>query len=120
MGRVIHFEISADKPERAIKFYQDALGWDIKKFDSEQDYWLCMTGDEKNPGIDGAIMMREKPGEGMINTIDVESIEDSRKKILASGGKLISDVNPIPGVGLFCYCEDTEGNKIGIMQSERS
>lgn len=28
MPRVIHFEIHADKPERAMRFYHSVFGWD--------------------------------------------------------------------------------------------
>jgi len=31
MARVVHFEIHADEPERAIEFYQSALGWEFSK-----------------------------------------------------------------------------------------
>jgi predicted enzyme related to lactoylglutathione lyase len=27
MGRITHFEIHADNPERAAKFYSDVVGW---------------------------------------------------------------------------------------------
>jgi hypothetical protein len=27
---------------------------------------------------------------------------------------------PIPGVGYFAYCQDTEGNTFGIMQEDKS
>ena len=30
---IVHFEIPADDVERAQKFYTEAFGWDIKKFD---------------------------------------------------------------------------------------
>ena len=30
MPRVIHFEIVADKPERAMKFYKEVFGWEFK------------------------------------------------------------------------------------------
>ena len=29
MPRVIHFEINADDPERAVEFYRGVFGWDI-------------------------------------------------------------------------------------------
>ncbi|MGZ7109599.1 MAG: VOC family protein, partial [Methanobacterium sp.] len=30
MSKVIHFEIPAEDPERAIKFYEDVFGWKIE------------------------------------------------------------------------------------------
>ena len=40
MPRVIHFEILADNPRRASKFYRDAFGWDIETWEGPQGYWL--------------------------------------------------------------------------------
>jgi len=31
---------------------------------------------------------------------------------------LITSKTPIPGVGYFAYCEDTEGNLFGVMQAD--
>lgn len=33
MNRVVHFEISADDPTRAVNFYTNAFGWEIKKWE---------------------------------------------------------------------------------------
>jgi predicted enzyme related to lactoylglutathione lyase len=38
VGRVIHFELNADDPERAARFYQDVFGWTIEKWDGPLDY----------------------------------------------------------------------------------
>jgi predicted enzyme related to lactoylglutathione lyase len=118
MGRVTHFEINAEDPERAIKFYRDALGWTIEKWGGPIEYWLVMTGDEKTPGIDGAIMRGGKRGMGTYNTIEVDSIQDSLAAVIKSGGKKLSEIDTITGVGILCYCEDTEGNKFGLMHTE--
>ena len=58
MKRVVHFEISADDPERAADFYRNVFGWEIAKWEGPIDYWLITTGDEKYPGIDGALKDR--------------------------------------------------------------
>ena len=58
MARVVHFELAADDPERAAKFYEGVFGWQIQKWDGPQDYWLATTGPKDTPGIDGAIMRR--------------------------------------------------------------
>ena len=46
MSRVIHFELTADDPERATRFYQEVFGWQSNKWDGPQDYWLIKTGEE--------------------------------------------------------------------------
>ncbi len=45
MPRVVHFEIYADQPERAIKFYQDVFGWNFQKWNGPYDYRLVTTGE---------------------------------------------------------------------------
>ena len=45
MPRVLHFELNADDPARAVQFYQKAFGWTIQKWAGPEDYWLCMTGE---------------------------------------------------------------------------
>ena len=44
MPRVTHFEIHADDPERAIKFYQSVLGWTFTAWGPPGQYWLATTG----------------------------------------------------------------------------
>ncbi len=120
MSRVTHFEIPADDPERAIKFYSKVFGWKIKKWEGPMDYWLVTTGSDKEPGINGAIMKKSDPAMGVVNSIDVTSVDASLKKVVAAGGKTIMPKTPIPGVGYFAYCQDTEGNMFGMMQSDKS
>jgi len=115
MPRVIHFEINAADTRRAVEFYEKVFGWKISKWGGTIDYWLIATGDEKQPGINGAIM--ERMGKATtINTIEVPSLDEYIKKIVKAGGKQVSEKNTIPGIGYFAYCQDTEGNIFGIMQ----
>jgi catechol 2,3-dioxygenase-like lactoylglutathione lyase family enzyme len=46
MPRVVHFEIHADDPKRAIKFYQDVFGWEIVKQDTEGNVFGIHEADE--------------------------------------------------------------------------
>ncbi len=101
MLRVTHFEINADDPERAIKFYSDVFGWKVKKWEGPMDYWLITTGPEDQPGIDGGLMKREQPGASVTNSIDVPSVDEFVSKITEAGGKIISPKQSIPGVGYF-------------------
>lgn len=69
MARVVHFEITADDPKRAVRFYEQALGWKIEPYGGEMSYWLAATGPDDAPGIHGAIMPRSKPGENTVVTV---------------------------------------------------
>ncbi len=118
MSRVNHFEIPADDPERAIKFYETVFGWTIEKWDGPIEYWLIMTGPEDQPGIDGGLARREDPETGVENTIDVSNLEESLENVTANGGKVIRPKIPVPGVGWMAYIKDTEGNIFGLMESD--
>src|SRR5690242_5423344 len=95
MPRVVHFEIYADNPERAVAFYRGVFGWDIHKWDGPQDYWLIATGAEGTPGINGGLARRQGPapvdGQAVAAytcTIDVPSVDEYLGKITAAGGSL--------------------------------
>ena len=53
MPRPVHFEIPAENPERAMKFYQAVFGWSFQKWDGPMPYWLITTGPASEPGITG-------------------------------------------------------------------
>lgn len=119
MPRPIHFELPADQPERAVKFYTDVFGWKIQNWGGPMPYWLITTG-EGEPGIDGAIALRDEPVTATVNTIGVPSVDEFMAKVVAAGGKALGPKNTIPGVGYHAYCQDTEGNVFGIMQDDPS
>src|SRR4051812_13378941 len=108
MGRVVHFEITAEDTKRAVKFYTEAFGWRFEDSGmADMDYQLAHTGDEDEMGIDGAIMPRQYQTQPVINTIGVGNLEESLEKVEAAGGKREGEIQPIPEVGRFCYVRDT-------------
>lgn len=123
MPRVIHFEIHADNPDRAVKFYQNVFGWQIEKWQGPMDYWLISTG-KGEPGIDGAIAKRDQPlrgGDGVVAyvcTVGVKPIDKYIEKVQAHGGEILVPRRPVPGVGWFAQCSDTEGNLFGLMEDD--
>ena len=123
MSRVIHFEIHAANPERAIKFYQDLFGWGFTKWDGPQPYWLIKTGPDSQPGINGGLIPRRGSIDGQaviayVCTVDTPSVDESVKKAKSGGGSEVVPKRPIPGVGWLAYCKDSEGNIFGLMQND--
>jgi predicted enzyme related to lactoylglutathione lyase len=116
MPRVIHFEVSADDPDRASQFYENVFGWNIQKWGGPKDYRLISTGEDNQPGINGGIFKREGPV-NYVNTIDVPSVDEFVAKVTEHGGKEVVPKVTIPGVGDLVYCQDTEGNVFGILQA---
>ncbi len=58
MPRIVHFEIQAENPERAIQFYGSLFGWVFTKWEGPMPYWLIKTGESSQPGIDGGLLPR--------------------------------------------------------------
>jgi predicted enzyme related to lactoylglutathione lyase len=124
MPRVIHFEIHAEDPERAIRFYSGVFGWEVLKWDGPQEYWLINTGFD-GPGINGGLIRRRGPVDGQavrayVCTIDVPSVDEYSQKVTDAGGQVVVPKMAIPGVGWLVYGKDPEGNVFGFMQSDRS
>jgi hypothetical protein len=125
MNRVIHFEIHAGDPERAIRFYKALFGWTFSKWEGPMLYWLIMTGPKDSPGIDGGLLPRQgpppaegQPVSGFVCTVEVVSVDDIVAKAMTTGGTVALPKMPIPGVGWLAYLKDTEGNILGVMQSD--
>jgi hypothetical protein len=114
MARIVHFEITADDPERAIRFYRQALGWKIEPMgDASVGYWLVTTGADGEMGINGAIMGRATPNQAVINTVGVE---EAIAAVRSAGGSVGDDIDTIANVGRFTYATDTEGNLFGLLE----
>lgn len=123
MSRVVHFEIHAGDPERAINFYEKVFGWSFQKWDGPFPYWLITTGPNEQPGINGGLVQRqgEVDGQAVIGyvcTIGIESIDESVRTAQENGGTVVVPKVPVPGVGWLVYCKDTEGNIFGMLQPD--
>src|SRR5262245_65519631 len=125
MPRVIHFEVYAEQPERAVRFYAAVFGWEFTKWSGPEEYWLAQTGPDGQPGINGGLLRRRGPGpagEQAVNafacTLDAPSVDEAVRTITANGGVVVVPKMAIPGVGWLAYAKDTGGNIFGVMQSD--
>ena len=119
MPKVIHFEIPAEDTKRAVAFYEKAFGWKINNYGwGALEYWLVTAGEDKEPGINGAIVKKDKLHPATVNTVSVSSFEEAVEKIKSAGGEVLRSKITAPGVGYVTYCRDTEGNVFGIMQTD--
>ena len=123
MPRVVHFEIHAGDPDRAVNFYQTLFGWNFQKWEGPMPYWLVTTGPDGQPGINGGLLPRQGEIDGQaviayVCTVDVESVDTSVATVEKNGGQVVLPKMPIPGMGWLVYCKDTEGNIFGMMQGD--
>lgn len=116
MGRVVHFEITADDIARARKFYE-IFGWQMTDSSMpNMEYWLVQTGNS-GPGIDGAITPRYSGSQPVRNTIDVSDLDGMIAKVKEAGGVIDGEKMTIPGIGDYINVKDTEGNQFGMLQA---
>jgi uncharacterized protein len=125
MPRVVHFEIHAEDPSRAVNFYEKLFGWSFQKWEGPMEYWMVITGPEGTPGINGGLLRRQGAIDGQaviayVCTVDVPNLDASFELALKNGATVAVPKMPIPGVGWLAYCKDTEGNIFGIMQADES
>ncbi len=124
MDKVVHFEIPVDDRERATEFYRSVFEWDLVHI-PEMQYTMVgtvPTDDNQMPtepgAINGGLMQRSEQASSPVITIDVGSIDDSMKKVEASGGSVVTPRTPIPGMGAFAYFKDSEGNTMGLFETD--
>ncbi len=86
------------------------------------EYWLISTVDDKgNEALYGGMMKRQMPHQqGITSYFDVKSIEEYSAKVEQLGGKVISPKRPVPGMGYFAVCTDTENNGFGIWETDNT
>ena len=119
MTKIVHFEIPADDPQRAVVFYHAALGWEISRF-GEEPYWLVRAGEDGEPGANGALVARGDLHRCPVLIAGVADIDDVLPRVESCGGKVVQGKLPVPGVGWSAYVFDPEGNTIGLFQPDTS
>jgi predicted enzyme related to lactoylglutathione lyase len=125
MSRVVHFEIHAENPERAVAFYKELFGWTFNKWDGPMEYWMIITGDKPTEGINGGLVRRRGPAPAQgqaVNayccTVDVANLDATLTKAQSLGAAVALPKMAIPGVGWLAYIIDSEGNILGMMQND--
>ena len=115
-GKLVHFEIPAQDAARARSFWSGVFGW--KFGDSampDMEYYMVQTSSDQG----GAVYPQQEGERGPIVYFDTDNIDKSIAKARELGGKA-DDKQPIPHVGWFARCVDTEGNEFSLFQSDES
>jgi predicted enzyme related to lactoylglutathione lyase len=123
---VVHFEIPADEPERAAKFYRELFGWEINRWEGTEgmEYWMVQTvptdpqGMPVRPGVNGGLMRRMFPAQAPVNYISVASVDEFVGKAERLGAKVLMGKHPVPGMGWFAQMADTEGNVFAVWETD--
>jgi len=136
MNPVTHFEMGYNDRERMKKFYEAAFGWHMQQYGPEMgNYVVAQTAETdeqgmvKTPGtINGGFYQKNDDPQShapsvVISVKDIaaaiEAVKEQGGTILggmdASGGHTM-EPQMIPGVGLWISIQDTEGNRVSLIQ----
>jgi predicted enzyme related to lactoylglutathione lyase len=128
MNRISHFEIHASEPEKLAKFYTDVFGWEITKWENNQnmDYWMVATGKADEPGgINGGLVRRSgtrgtdgQSPNAFVCTIVVDDYDGYHEKILAAGGIVALPKMALAGMAWQGYYLDPDKNLFGLHQAD--
>jgi len=126
MNPVVHFELPAGDTKRMAEFYTRVFGWQANFLGPEMGYYVTVSTAEtdennmvKTPGaINGGLYPKNEEMGAVYPSlvIAVDDITESAKQVVEAGGKLLGEPADIPGVGKFVSFEDTEGNRLSILQ----
>jgi uncharacterized protein len=119
MAAIVHFDVPAEDPERAKKFYATLFGWQYQLVPEFQYNLITTTNLDGTPGVGGGLGKRMEPSQRMMNYFGVESIDVSMNQVMKLGGKLTSPKMLVPGMGWLVNCMDTEGNAFGLWEENK-
>ena len=125
MNPVVHFEMPAENRQRMADFYSRTFGWKTQMLGKDMGNYVIATtteSDEKGPKKPGAInggffpKSDDMPAQYPSVVVAVDDINDSMKKVMKAGGKVLGNPMEIPGVGQYVSFFDTEGNRVSMLQ----
>ncbi len=137
MNSVVHFEMGYEDKKRMADFYSQVFGWKNQMMGPEMgNYVVATTGESDDPSgrptkpgyINGGFYQKtENPlSHAPSVVIAVDDIHASMKEVEKAGGKILGGMDQagkhsmepmeIPGVGLWISFQDSEGNRVSMLQ----
>lgn len=114
-GQMVHVEIPAGDVAKAEEFWGGLFGWQFQAFEGSPTAYHTTQFSEQQGG---ALYQPDPPDKrGARVYFDVDDINDGTSKVKELGGEA-GDALPVPGLGWFSVCKDTEGNEFGLWQTD--
>jgi predicted enzyme related to lactoylglutathione lyase len=115
-GEIVHVEFPSADTDRAQRFWSELFGWKFEDSGmAEMDYRIARL--DENLGI-AVYQLEERSGHPNYYYA-VEDIEAARAKIRELGGEA-EEKMPVPAMGWFAACKDSEGNVFHLWQMDSS
>ena len=113
-GEMVHLEIPAGDTAKARAFWGSLFDWKFDEYaGSPTEYHMTRFSDTQG----GAIFGADADKRGMRVYFDVDDISDARGRVGELGGEA-GEAMPVPSMGWFAICTDTEGNEFGLWQTD--
>ncbi len=114
-GQMVHFEIPAGDTARAKQFWGSLFGWQWQSMEGPQEYHMTRITEQSG----AAVFPADGDARGPRTYFDVDDINAATARVKELGGEA-DDALPVPGMGWFATCKDSEGNKFGFWQTDPS
>ena len=114
-GQMVHIEIPADDTGKAREFWGSLFGWTFEAFPAGSEYHMTRLSDTTG----GAITGMEPGKQGTRTYFDIGDIRAGVARVQELGGEA-DDPMPVPNMGWFATCRDTNGNDFGLWQTDPS
>jgi hypothetical protein len=115
-GGIVHFEIGVSDVERAKGFYGPLFGWSFEGFGGPTEYTMARVTDGSP---DGGLYKGESPNRSPIVYFGVDDIDAKLAQVGQLGGE-VGEKKPVPGMGWYAACKDTDGNAFSLFQGDES
>jgi predicted enzyme related to lactoylglutathione lyase len=116
-AQMVHLEIPAGDTAKAREFWGGLFGLQFQAFEgSPTEYHMTQFSDTQG----GAIYEPDPANANKRGTrvyFDVDDINKGASKVKELGGEA-GEALPVPGMGWFSICKDTEGNEFGLWQTD--
>lgn len=117
-GRITHFEIYGDQPERLAAFYGALFGWRMDRMEA-QDYWRIHTDPNDTSKVAGGLTYRPRADpKGWLQFVDVESIDESIMLAEQMGAKVMRPKTAVPRTAWVAVLADPSGNMFAVWQPD--
>jgi predicted enzyme related to lactoylglutathione lyase len=113
-GQMVHFEVPSSDTGRALEFWGSLFGWQFQAYEgSPTEYHMTRLSEQQG----GAIAEATDDSRGIRVYFDVDDIKASTARVRELGGDA-GEAAPVPAMGWFAVCKDTDGNEFGLWQTD--
>jgi predicted enzyme related to lactoylglutathione lyase len=110
-----YVEIATPNLAKTTEYYSQLMAWSFWNVPFAEDYAVAEGhGMKRGIGVFGGAS-----SSGVLSYIEVASLEETRKKILANGGQVVVDPEPFLNEGRYLIFSDPAGNRLGAIERNK-